>query len=70
MDMLKRGIKGYQVRVLQVLLILNGCGVGSSGADGDFGPATDAAVRKFQQAKRLEIDGIVGPITWATLLGV
>ena len=70
MDMLRKGSKGYQVRVLQVLLILNGCDVGKAGADGDFGVATEAAVRKFQQAKRLEIDGIVGPITWATLLGV
>lgn len=70
MDMLRKGSKGYQVRVLQVLLILNGCDVGKAGADGDFGVATEAAVRKFQQARRLENDGIVGPITWATLLGV
>ena len=69
MDMLRQGSKGYQVKVLQLLLILNGCSCGAAGADGDFGVATDAAVRKFQQAKRLEIDGIVGPITWATLLG-
>lgn len=70
MEMLRKGSKGYQVKVLQLLLILNGCSCGAAGADGDFGVATDAAVRKFQQAKRLEIDGIVGPITWATLLGV
>lgn len=69
MDMLREGSKGYQVKVLQLLLILNGCSCGAAGADGDFGAATDAAVRKFQQAKRLEVDGIVGPITWATLLG-
>jgi len=69
MEMLRQGSKGYQVKVLQLLLILNGCSCGAAGADGDFGVATDAAVRKFQQAKRLEIDGIVGPITWATLLG-
>ena len=70
MEMLRKGSKGYQVKVLQLLLILNGCSCGAAGADGDFGVATDAAVRRFQQAKRLEIDGIVGPITWATLLGV
>lgn len=69
MEMLRKGSKGYQVKVLQLLLILNGCSCGAAGADGDFGVATDAAVRRFQQAKRLEIDGIVGPITWATLLG-
>ena len=69
MDMLRKGSKGYQVKVLQVLLILNGCSCGSSGADGDFGPATDAAARKFQKARGLEVDGIVGPKTWAALLG-
>ena len=70
MKQIRKGSTGYQVKVAQLLLILNGCSCGASGADGDFGVATDAAVRKFQQAKRLEIDGIVGPITWATLLGV
>ena len=70
MKQIRKGSTGYQVKVAQLLLILNGCSCGSYGADGDFGVATDAAVRKFQQAKRLEIDGIVGPITWAALLGV
>ena len=69
MDMLRKGSKGYQVKVLQLLLILNGCSCGSCGADGDFGAATDAAVRKYQQARGLEADGIVGPKTWACLLG-
>ena len=68
MRMLKTGDKGYQVWVLQTLLIARGYSCGETRADSDFGRATKAAVLNFQQANGLEVDGIVGPMTWAKLL--
>lgn len=38
--------------------------------DGDFGPATDRAVRNWQAFFRLDVDGIAGPVTWKTLLEI
>lgn len=33
----------------------------------DFGPKTERAVKKFQGDAGLEVDGIVGPMTWGAL---
>ncbi|MFF0794876.1 peptidoglycan-binding protein [Streptomyces spiralis] len=61
----KEGSRGEAVSALQHQLIAHGARIE---ADGVFGPATSAAVRSFQTAKRLTADGIAGPRTWAALL--
>lgn len=63
----KRGCKGGAVRRLQTWLLDLGYDLGTYGSDGDFGAATDTAVKAFQQAKGLSVDGIVGQKTWAAL---
>lgn len=58
--MLRSGSKGQDVRDLQMVLRSAGYNVK---VDGDFGPATERAVRDFQFAHKLEADGVAGPKT-------
>lgn len=59
---------GSCVTELQRRLISHGISV-PGGADGSFGPGTVTAVKRFQQVRRLHVDGIVGQVTWSTLVG-
>ena len=68
LSVLKKGSKGKEVKTLQRLLIALGYSCGGSGADGDFGNATFEAVKKYQKAKGLSIDGCVGSATWNSIL--
>ena len=70
LPVLRSGAEGVDVIALQLLLIGRGYGCGPWGADGEFGPATDKAVRKFQRGRGLEADGVIGHNTWSALLGV
>jgi peptidoglycan hydrolase-like protein with peptidoglycan-binding domain len=65
--MIRRGMVGWDVSVLQFLLARNG--VSPGGIDGDFGPVTDSAVRRLQSRRGLLADGIVGPATRSALVG-
>jgi Putative peptidoglycan binding domain/D-alanyl-D-alanine carboxypeptidase len=56
-------MQGEDVRAVQLALIKLGFDLGSDGADGEFGPKTDAAVTAFQKAQNLTPDGIVGEKT-------
>lgn len=62
---LEKGSKGTDVVTLQTRL--NYLGYACGKADGDFGPKTDRAVKAFQKAEKLGVDGVVGPMTWDTL---
>lgn len=62
----QNGSRGPNVKTVQS--ILNGKAGARLAVDGAFGPATEAAVKAWQQFFRLEVDGIVGPKTWATLI--
>lgn len=66
-DVLSKGDKGKDVRELQAQLLTLGYDLGSYGADGDFGKATEKAVKKFQKDHGLQQDGIVGPQTQAEI---
>lgn len=58
-------MEGEAVRELQQRLSALGYDAGT--IDGIFGPQTEQAVKAFQEQYGLEIDGIVGPKTWAAL---
>lgn len=62
---LMQGHAGEPVKKLQERLKELGFDPGP--ADGIFGPKTLAAVKAFQQAKGLEVDGVVGKQTWGAL---
>ena len=62
----REGARGASVLRLQQALIKHG--YRTLRVDGWFGPVTDRAVRAFQGAHGLAVDGVVGPKTWGKLL--
>ena len=65
-SILKRGSRGEYVTALQNHL--NQLGYDCGAADGKFGSATEAAVRSFQAAHSLTVDGIAGSATLNAIL--
>lgn len=72
LNVLRQGATGEQVKTLQRLLLALGYKMENNGkvygVDGSCGQATYNAVIKFQKAKGLAQDGIVGKNTWNALL--
>jgi peptidoglycan hydrolase-like protein with peptidoglycan-binding domain len=58
---MREGKRGWDVAALQFLLHERGFEPG--GFDGGFGPNTGSAVRRYQSAAGLAVDGIAGPST-------
>lgn len=56
---IKKGMTGDSVMYVQ--------GIAGAVADGDFGSATETAVKNFQSAHGLSVDGVVGQATMAAL---
>lgn len=65
MEQIKSGSKGEVVELVQLMLNEKEYNCGS--ADGIFGTNTEKAVEKYQRAKGLSVDGIVGDNTYAKL---
>jgi peptidoglycan hydrolase-like protein with peptidoglycan-binding domain len=59
MSILKRGLSGEPVKVLQIKLGVT--------ADGIFGPGTETALEEYQKKHGLLVDGIAGPDTFAQM---
>jgi peptidoglycan hydrolase-like protein with peptidoglycan-binding domain len=59
MSILKRGLSGEPVKILQVKLGVT--------ADGQFGAGTETALKSYQQQQGLKVDGIAGPDTFAQM---
>jgi N-acetylmuramoyl-L-alanine amidase len=64
---LRRGARGEAVRDLQARLGAAGPQI-TDDESGEFDASTERAVRAFQEARGLRVDGIVGPETWSSLV--
>lgn len=63
---LKKGSKGATVKTLQQILTAKG--YDTQGVDGSFGANTEKALKKYQTANKLTVDGSCGKNTWTALL--
>ena len=66
LPVLKKGAESGYVKTLQILL--NKYNDAKLLEDGKFGTATYNAVVAYQKSRKLTVDGVVGPNTWAYLL--
>lgn len=65
LPLLKRGSEGAAVKSMQMLLLVNGYKLVEYGS---FGEKTETALKAYQKANNLEVDGKCGEKTWAALI--
>ena len=65
MNVVKYGMEGYLVKLLQYALWRAGLEVGN--LDGIYGRRTARALQQFQRERGLSADGVAGKLTWAAL---
>lgn len=65
--MIRNGMEGPDVKLAQAAMQCWGYSIIVTGI---FGTEMDTKVKDYQQKKNLEVDGIIGPMTWASLLQV
>lgn len=68
LPVLSYGDEGEYVKLMQQRLIAKGFSCSSWGADGEYGPGTQAALIAFQRAEGLAADGVCGRQSWTKLL--
>ena len=56
-----------EIPIKQVQLALKKAGFYKGDIDGKQGPRTKGAIRAFQKARGLKVDGVVGKATWQAL---
>lgn len=66
-SLIQRGSKGNLVRIAQEKITQKGYALPKYGVDGDFGVETENTVKELQRDAGIEVDGIIGPITWQVL---
>lgn len=64
---IRKGNRNVYVKEMQTMLDRLGYSLGICGVDGDFGAATEKALKEFQRDHQLDQDGVCGPKSWAAL---
>jgi len=59
--------KDFKPTTKEIQIALKNAGFDPGAIDGKLGPKTKQAIKEFQRAKGLKVDGIVGQKTWAEL---